>query len=173
MWRNDGMTMTEVLTTLALALLVTGIGVPAFRSVVADARLTAAVNDLITSVHLARSTAIRRNDQVVICPAGSTPCGADAQWQKGWVIFVNRDRLRPPRLDDDEPVIQRHGPLSQLELSSNRNFYAFHRIGLRSTNGTLTLCDRRGAARARAVIVSYTGRPRAARSRADGSELVC
>lgn len=171
--RHSGLTLFELLAVLALTLLLTGLGLPALNAVVADARQTATANDLVTAIHLARSTAIRRNRQVVICPAGSAPCAGDARWDNGWVVFVNEDGRRPPRLDPDDPVIQRHGPSPRLRVTSNRDYYAFHRIGLRSTNGTLTLCDGRGSQRARAVIISYTGRPRVARRRADGAPLTC
>jgi type IV fimbrial biogenesis protein FimT len=55
---------------------------------------------------------------------------------------------------------------------SNRPYYEF-RPGRRSTNGSIVFCDGRGAVAARAVIVSYTGRPRVARVDAEGRPLKC
>ena len=44
---------------------------------------------------------------------------------------------------------------------------------LRATNGTLVVCDARDRAEARAVIVSYTGRPRVAWEDAAGKPYDC
>jgi len=57
-------------------------------------------------------------------------------------------------------------------VTSNRPYYEF-RPRRRSTNGTTVFCDRRGSAAAKAVIVSYTGRPRVDRVDADGRPLRC
>ncbi len=171
---HRGLTLLEALSALAVAAVLVSVGVPALSGAVANARRTTAVNDLIAAVHFARANAIRRSEQLVICPdSRMTPCDPSARWDGGWLVFVNTDRDRPPRLDDDEPVLLRRGRVAGLQVDANRSFFAFHRIGLRSTNGTLTFCDSRGAAAARAVIVSYTGRPRVAHTRADGRPLEC
>jgi type IV fimbrial biogenesis protein FimT len=46
------------------------------------------------------------------------------------------------------------------KITANRRSFAFRPFEIRSTNGTLIFCDRRGPEFARAVIISYTGRPR-------------
>ena len=46
-------------------------------------------------------------------------------------------------------------------------------FGRHSSNGTITICDGRGSAEARAVIVSPNGRARSSKTRADGTPLIC
>jgi len=169
-----GLSLLEVIAALSVAALLLTVGVPTFHGIINNSRRTATINDLVATVQIARTTAIRRNRQLVICPDDGRPrCDGSADWSQGWLVFVNEDFDRPPSLDDNETVIHRHGPLAPLRVYSNRSYFAFHRIGLRSTNGTLTLCDNRGSTQARAVIISYTGRPRVSARKADGSPLEC
>lgn len=169
-----GLTLLDLIITLAIAAIIATAGVPAFNNVVGNARRTSAVNDLIAAIQVARTNAIRRNQQLVICPDDGQPiCTSNGDWRNGWVVFVNTDLDWPPRLDDNDEIVHRHGKVSNIGIDSNRPYYSFRRIGLRSTNGTLTICDNRGPEHARAVIVSYTGRPRVSRQQADGSSLEC
>ncbi len=169
--RRAAYTITELLLTLAAAGILAGIAGPVLHDQVAAARGRSATNQLVAAIHLARSMAIRRAREVVICPAPD--CAADARWNDGWLVFVNEDADRPPRRDDEETVLRRQSAMPGVSITANRGYFVIRRVGLRSTNGTLTVCDSRGAAHARAVIVSYTGRPRIARSRPDGDPLQC
>ncbi len=172
--RQDAFTLFDLIVALAVAGLLAGIGIPAFDNTVLNARQRAAVNAFVVSSHLARSHAVRRNLPVVICPgAGNSPCARPADWNAGWVVFVNSDADVPPELDSGEPVLFRFEPPARIEVQANRDAFRFHRVGLRSTNGTLRFCDRRGPAHARAVIVSYTGRPRVSRHMPDGRPVYC
>jgi hypothetical protein len=88
-------------------------------------------------------------------------------------VFADRDSKRPPQRSDDETLIYAYRPALLGSIVGNRPYFDFRPIMRRSTNGTLVFCDERGAAAARAVIVSYTGRPRVDTLAADGSRLVC
>ena len=58
-------------------------------------------------------------------------------------------------------------------ITANRRLFEFRPFGRRSTNGTVTFCDRRGAEQARAVVVSFTGRPRVTRNGSGMAALIC
>lgn len=173
--RSYGLTLLELVVALAAAAIALSVGAPALRVIVLDAGRTTTTNAFIGSAQLARSTAIRRNLPVVIC-AGTRAerCeGGLEAWRRGWVVFVNLDRDWPARLETGEPVLHEHVPPSSVRLAANREAFRFQRIGLRATNGTLTVCDERGSPAARALIVSYTGRVRSATARADGTAIEC
>lgn len=163
MKRAPGFTALELLVTLAVASLLLTLAVPSFISLVLDARLTAAVNRVVHGMHVARHEALKSGADVVLCrsPTGRQ-CDHAAAWTTGLIVFLNRDRDDPPRVDPGEPVLQVEGRLPVELILANRRAFIFRPFGLRSVNGTLTFCDRRGTAAARAVVVSYTGRPRAA-----------
>jgi type IV fimbrial biogenesis protein FimT len=101
-------------------------------------------------------------------------CTNDEQaYGAGWLVFADRNSKRPPQRPDDEPLIYAYRPALLGSIVGNRAYFDFQPIMRRSTNGTLVFCDERGTAAARAVIVSYTGRPRVDTVAADGTRLVC
>jgi type IV fimbrial biogenesis protein FimT len=173
--RHDlGLTLWELLWTLVITAIVLGTGVPAFTDVLLDGRRTADVNALVLAVQLARSEAAKRGRSVIVCKTadrrrcGGTEIGFDA----GFMVFVNLDDRYPPERSGGEPLLYAHAPELTGTIVSNRPFYEF-RPGRRSTNGTVVFCDRRGAPAARAVVVSYTGRPRVDSKDGDGRPLQC
>ena len=58
-------------------------------------------------------------------------------------------------------------------LVSNRARFEFRPFPSRSTNGTISFCDARGGAAQRAIVISYTGRPRLAAPDADSGLPAC
>lgn len=170
----DGATLLELLVAVAVAAVLLGTGVPALRGLVLDARLASATNALVHAVHLARQAAWHRARDVVVCRStDGARCAAPGDWSSGWIVFENRDGDDPPAVDATEPLLHVTGPLGPARIGSNRRAYVLRPWALRATNGTVVFCDERGVAAARAVIVSYTGRPRVSRRQAGGQPLTC
>src|SRR5690606_35721876 len=98
--------------------------------------------------------------------------GSELRYDHGFMVFVNEDDARPPSRSANEPLLRAFTAAPKLRISANREIFEFRPFRQRSTNGTVTFCDRRGAAEARAVIVSYTGRPRVSEA-GPGRDLSC
>lgn len=162
MERCRGITLWELIWVLAIAATVTAAAAPGFQSLMLDARRTADINAFITAIQLARSEAAKRGRPAVLCKSVDTATcgGGEIGFDAGWIVFVNTDDVRPPQRGRDEPLLYYHQPQMRGSIRANRRLFEFRAFGWRSTNGTVTFCDRRGEAQARAVIVSYTGRPR-------------
>lgn len=160
--RSAGYTLWELLYTLALAGVIVGLGAPSLSRFVLESRLSADVNGLVTAIQLARSEAAKRGRPVVLCKTRDrwTCGGVELEYGAGWMVFVNVDGRRPPERSATEPLLYAHEPRVTGPITSNRAAFEFRPFHRRSTNGTVTFCDRRGETAARAVIVSYTGRPR-------------
>lgn len=171
----SGTTLLELLVTLAVAVIVTAAAVPYFGDLLANQRRTSALNGLVHAVHVARSEAAKRGRDAVICASadGLSCSGNDNDWQRGWIIFVNSDRDRPPHVDAGEPVLIRNTGTATATFAGNRSAFVFRPFGKRATNGTLIYCDRRREAAARALVISYTGRPRVAAEGPAGRPLGC
>ncbi|HET6630768.1 MAG TPA: GspH/FimT family pseudopilin [Woeseiaceae bacterium] len=169
-----GFSLYELLMTLAIAALVLTIGLPSFGGLVADKRLRAETDALFHALHVARKTSIARRREVTICPStdGAT-CEAISDWSAGWILFVNADRDGPPQVDAGEPVLARRRVDERVRIDANRRAFTLRMTHLRATNGTLVVCDRTGRAQTRAVVVSYTGRPRVARQDRRGDAYAC
>ena len=165
-----GLTVLELLITVTAGAILLTTAVPGFRHLLLDARMTAAVNALVHDLHLARQAANLRGQTVLLCPAAtSAGCPPGGSWQAGWAVVAPAD---PPGAATATVLATSTSP-SGVAVQSNRRAYAFRPFTLRDTNGTIGFCDRRGAAAARAVIVSPTGRPRLASSAEARARIKC
>lgn len=172
--RQTGFTLADLLLAVGLIAMLSVTAVPAFTDILLDARMTQQVNGLVHGVHLARQAAHVRLADIALCksPDGRR-CAHAGSWHDGWLLFENTDRDRPPQVDDEEPSLASGGAWPAGTIRSNREYYVFRPATIRSSNGTLTFCDRRGTDEARALIVSYTGRPRTARRAPGDRPLIC
>ena len=159
--RQGGYSLFELVGTVALAGIVLTLGVPSLGRIAADARLRVHVDALFHAIHLARKESVVRRRVMTICPtADGVQCADD--WVDGWMLFANLDRDRPAHRDVNEPVVRLGLIHDSVKIAANRRSFTLRSTQLRATNGTIVVCDRRGRARPRALVVSYTGRPRVA-----------
>ncbi|HEY0941694.1 MAG TPA: GspH/FimT family pseudopilin [Steroidobacter sp.] len=173
--RSRGVTLLEMMITLAVSAVLLGLAVPSFAGMWLDSQRAVAVNALIHGIFLARTTAVVRKHVVSICRSsdGQTCSNQFEDWQHGWIVFVNHDRDDPPVRDPGEPVLAVQAPWKEGTITSNRRAYSFRSFRHRVVNGTLVFCDRRGSAQARAIIINSAGRPRVSKRDSDNRPLRC
>lgn len=173
--RSRGVTLLELMLTLAVSAVLLGLAVPAFGGMWLDSQRAVAVNALVHGIFLARTTAIVRSHVVSICRSsdGQTCSNQFDNWQHGWIVFVNHDRDDPPVRDRGEPVLAVQAPSEGVTITSNRRAYSFRKFQHRVVNGTVVFCDRRGSAHARAIIINSAGRPRLSKRDSDNRPLRC
>jgi len=95
--RERGLTLVEAMTVLAVVAILAAIALPSLANVLAAQRLRAAGTDLVTSLLIARSEAIKRKARVEVAPQ------APGDWTSGWrvasmVSDEQFDRRDPPGL---------------------------------------------------------------------------
>jgi type IV fimbrial biogenesis protein FimT len=170
-----GWTLFELLVALTVLAIVTAWAAPAFDTWALDSRRTADINALVLAIQLARSEAAKRGRPVVLCSTADGERCADPsrRYDGGWMVFVNEDDVEPAQRSALEPRLYVHTPQLRGAITANRDLFEFRPFGRRSTNGTVTFCDRRGASQARAAIVSYTGRPRVSARGPGNRPLAC
>ena len=169
-----GFSLFELIMTLALVALILTLGLPSFGSLVADKRLRVEADALFHAVHLARKASIVRRRVVSLCPsADGESCTPGYDWSAGWIVFANVDRDDPPQVDENEPVLSHHTVGDTVQILANRRGFTLRSTHLRATNGTFVICDRRERAEPRALVVSYTGRPRVTRTDSRGGAYSC
>jgi len=174
MQHQSAMTLLELLLALAILAVVLVIAVPGLGTLLLNVRMQNNVNELIHSLHNARQNANATGISAALCGSvDGRQCSATYEWTRGWLLFANTDDDDPPRIDPGETVLASSRLSAQLRLYANRTAFVMRPFGLRNTNGTLVWCDRRGALSARAVIVSFTGKPRSSVTSASGLPLNC
>lgn len=188
--RLAGFTIPELMLTIAVAGVLAAIAIPSMRDFNRNARLTSAVNDLLRSTQTARSEAITRQSNVVVCasddPLAAEPACADEGNFTGWIVFQDTnsnwtfdgdDEDTPA--EDGEPIIQRYEPVpaSVSVRADNDGIFSYSPNGFATPAGAITpssrvvFCDERGDramgndSTARALFVEPTGRARVTKDR--------
>ncbi len=167
------------MTAIGLTALLLGMAVPALDLFVSNARQTGAINDFVSSMHLARSTAITTNARVTLCPsAGGNDCEA-VGWEEGWIVF--RDPDSDQTVGPDESIVATSAAVDGLSIASAEfdQFLMYRPNGrvmnasVNGSSGEFTVCDDRGVNHAKVMIVELSGRPRMSGKLADGSAPSC
>lgn len=84
--RRAGFTLLELMVTIAVLAIIAALAAPSFSNLINSNRLTAAANDLVGALQVARMEAIRRGTSVQVCPStnGSSCSGDD--WSRVIVL---------------------------------------------------------------------------------------
>ncbi|WP_148717413.1 GspH/FimT family pseudopilin [Chitinolyticbacter meiyuanensis] len=95
--RQTGFTLIEAMIVIALISIILSIAAPSLRNMMQDSRLASASEEMLTSMMLARTEAIKRNARVMLCNS-SDPAATSAScvtsspdWKTGWLVFVDKD----------------------------------------------------------------------------------
>jgi type IV fimbrial biogenesis protein FimT len=178
--RHRGFTLVELMVTVGLVGILLGAVIPNMRTFLRNNQLSGGVNDMLHSIQVARTEAIKRQTGNIIVCGTSTPTVADPALTcdyatfKGWFVF--QDMNNNWQHDAAEPVIERHDLLDTnvtVKTDANARLVSFAPSGFANPAGlkvpmrTLVVCDSRGvqqvgnAATARALFITTTGRARA------------
>ena len=162
MKRTQGFTLVELLVTLLVATLLLTLGVPAMRDFVLDGRIVAATNNFVTSVNLARATAIKQQRNAQICVSttwnNSPPtCTGGTNWTDGWVVWVDQDA--DTVLDANEVLrISENQTSGTALIGAASTLFQYDPTGFVNAGDFVDICDGRTGETGRRVTVAATGR---------------
>ena len=179
-----GVTLLELMIALLIASVMLTIGIPSFQAVLDNQRLTVATNEMVMSLNLAKSEAIKRVAYVTLCKSNNgVACTAGGAWNDGWIVFANSGVANLDAIDAGDEIIRIYPKLREsIDLTPTGtivDFLSFRPSGTLGTSvanmtGTLTVCDERGAEHARGVLLEASGRWSVSRDLAhDGGALAC
>ncbi len=115
-----GFTAIEILVTIAIMAVLTALAAPSFITLLESWRVRQTVEALQSTIHFARSEAIKRGGDVVIQKLanntnGCTSANNNRDWDCGW--FVCQDTNRNGTCGATEPVLQRIDTPSKVQVS--------------------------------------------------------
>jgi len=179
MRKECGFTLIEMMVGIGLAALLLSMAVPALDLFVSNARQTGAINDFVSSMHIARSAAVTTNSRVTVCASSSGNNCEAVSWDQGWIVFSDLDSDQS--LDVNESIITQSAGIDGISIQSGEfgQFVMYRPNGrvmnasITGNSGQFTVCDSRGSDRAKVLIVDLSGRPRLSKYLADGSTPVC
>jgi type IV fimbrial biogenesis protein FimT len=181
---HKGFTLVELMVVITVAAILASVLVPNMRNFLRNSRLSSGVNDLLHSLNLARTEAIKRQaGNAVVCgstaPTVANPVCTYGTFS-GWFVFI--DTNGNWQHDNGEPVLEAHSTLDAsvtVKPDANNNIVSYAPTGFANLAGaaiptsTLIFCDARGItavgtqSTARALYISRTGRARASALQAD------
>lgn len=166
-----GFTLYELLLSLLLLAILASIGLPSFEAMLARSRQAVEINALFHAFYQARKESIMRRRSVTLCPSGDgRSCATSTNWSGGWIMSRDPD---PSQVDSGVSVLLAHDVGDGIRITANRRNFALRATVRRATNGTIVVCDAHDRVPPKALIVSYTGRPRVALARRDGTPWSC
>ena len=184
--RSKGFTLIELLITLAVFLVLVGLGVPSFMSAIKNSKLNADYSQLIGALYLARSEAVKRSGSVTVCARKTdNSCGDD--WNNGWLVFTDNTQGAPGTVgvagtvDGTDEILSISPPLDGRKLSAKGTSFRnpssagnavdqteiiYSSTGGSSwSGGTFVMCDDRGEKHAVTTNLALTGDIQKGRSR--------
>ena len=176
---SRGFTLIELMIAVGLTALLLSMAVPALDTFTTNARQTSAINDFVSSMHVARSTAVTTNFRVTVCASSNGNSCEAVDWDQGWIVFAARDSDQ--FVDGDEVIAAASDGIEGLSIQSGEfsQFLMYRPNGrvmnssVNGNSGQFTVCDGRGADYAKVMIFDLSGRPRLSTHLADGSSPSC
>ena len=142
--KQTGLTLIELVVTLAVISVLLVMGIPQFKSTTANSRLTTTINTLTGDLSFARTEAIKRGDPVTVT-------APTADWSDGWTTAVNvsggADLRFSPELTADVA----------LNTSTGVTSIQFNADGRSTAAVTFKLCDDRAGAFGKQIDLTTTG----------------
>jgi type IV fimbrial biogenesis protein FimT len=159
---SPGVTLIELCFGLAVVGILAGLAVPSLRSALRAAAVRSASLELLAALQQARASSIVAGRPGVFCLSdGAGHCLSGDAPALAWNAFLAGTGSPVPLAGSLLP--------RGIELRATRPTLTFQPDALAASTGTLTICDRQGVARPRAIVLSQGGRVRLA----DADPAVC
>lgn len=129
---HKGFSLIELMITIAVLAVLLAIGLPSFQGSLRSNRVATGTNELIASMSLARSEAIRSPGGAALCPSSNgSSCLPDASsWTNGWIVWIDQDGNGLPGGINDRVLRYVEGPAGlEIETSSKQAILRFDQRG--------------------------------------------
>ncbi len=140
--RQNGFTIVEMLTVSVIVAILLAIGVPSYRYIGNQNRMSMEVNSLLADLQYARSEALREGKKVTTCVStNGTTCTGGTNWAGGWVVYANPNGLANPPANSLLRVrtafITKGGSTDAFAANNAVTTVTFNREGFATTNAAV------------------------------------
>ncbi len=161
MKKLSGFTLVELMVVVAIAGMAMAFAIPAMGTFIKNERLVTQINTLVGHLAYARSEAVTRRQQTILCASNNMNTCNGADWATGWILFIDADNSST--FNAGEQVLRAKATLegSNTLISSTGAMIIYDNRGFSpNSNGVFSLCDDRGAAHVKSISITNTGRVR-------------
>jgi type IV fimbrial biogenesis protein FimT len=153
---DTGFTLFELLVGLAIVAILAAMAAPGFLATMRATAVRAAAYDLMAGLQQARANAILESRAGVLCPSDGDDddagcLGANVP-ARAWMSFLE--------VAGSRRELRRHALPGGVIVRASRTPLRFWPTALAASPTTLTICDERGVAPGRAIVISQSGRAR-------------
>ena len=158
---QQGWTLIELMSVLAIITLVSGLGMPSLSKWLQHSAEKTTYNTIHHLITFARTRAVKENKYFTLCPSNDNQhCNGD--WNNTLIIFS--DDNKNEQLDEDDRLFKSITlptvtPCLEWRASAHRQYLQFKPSG--ATNGTaghFRFCDSAHNSHAKKLSVSFMGR---------------
>lgn len=142
---HRGLTMVELLVTLAILAIIVTLALPSMQQFVAGQRVRSAASDITADLIIARNEAIKRGESVLLAPA-------TGGWSGGWALKVS---------STSELLSSRNATGSGVTFTSSPVSVTYDKYGrLSGATSVVRFAVSNGASATRCVSIDPSGRPK-------------
>lgn len=171
---RSGFTLIELLVTISVVAILLALALPSFEATFRSNRVTTATNELLASLALARTEALKSARGGGVCAsADGEDCNDPQDWNAGWIVWQDDDASGA--YSDGDPVIRHVQAHPRLAIASE-DALVFDSRGRLMGGGTAAVtigpsdeCPGSAGLRRR-VMVGATGQVTVARNACDAEE---
>jgi type II secretion system protein H len=150
--QDSGFTLLELLCGLAIVAVLAGMAAPGLVASVRAAAVRSAAYELMAGLQQARASSIMESRPGVLCPTHGAGCLGPDVPSGAWMSFLE--------VAGNPVELRRHTLPAGVVVRASRAPLRFWPASLAASPTTLTICDERGVAAPRAIVVSQSGRAR-------------
>ena len=104
--RQHGFTLIELLIVVAIAAILLSLAAPTFREMLVKRSVQAAAETLASDMRYARSEALKRVTQTVMCQSndGVKCSNVLLDWSQGWIVYIEANPAAPVAVNTAVPT---------------------------------------------------------------------